>query len=236
MHTVAEVIQRVQSLYSKGAQSRSTRLSNRHIYHKLCTVRSRLIYQKLNKKQSPTQWAYQILPCVELIQVPKHECPCVPENNCLVLRSKYKIPKPINSLSTDSINSVTSIDGSISFDRGNFETQKYDKGNKYTSSKPKYYFSNEYLYITHNKVLEAVRVPGIFDDPVAAANFPSYCEEDICPECNCKSALDSNFYIDSELLDVVVELTAEELLAKFLQSREDLTNDARDNTIQESKS
>ena len=39
---VKELVQRIQSLYSKGVQSDDTRLSSPHIYNKLITVRSKL--------------------------------------------------------------------------------------------------------------------------------------------------------------------------------------------------
>ncbi len=66
--TIGEAIQRVQSMYSKGVQSRSSRLSARHIYSALITARSILIKQQSNKNQKANQWTYQVLPCVELIK------------------------------------------------------------------------------------------------------------------------------------------------------------------------
>ena len=48
---IKEIVQRIQSLYSKGVQSDDSRLSDRHIYNKMITVRSKLISQQHNKKQ-----------------------------------------------------------------------------------------------------------------------------------------------------------------------------------------
>ena len=64
---VHEIIQRVQSLYSKGCQSDDSRLSPRHIYSKLVSLRSKYISQQAKKKQKINQWNFQTLPCVELI-------------------------------------------------------------------------------------------------------------------------------------------------------------------------
>ena len=47
---IGEIIQRIQSLYSKGVESDDTRLMSRHIYNKLLTVRARLISQDAKKK------------------------------------------------------------------------------------------------------------------------------------------------------------------------------------------
>ena len=73
---IGEIVQRVQSLYSKGVHSDDSRLSARHIYNKLLTVRARLISQEAKKKQKISQWNYQTISCIELIKVPAHECPC----------------------------------------------------------------------------------------------------------------------------------------------------------------
>ena len=58
---VIEIIQRIQSLYSKGAQSDDSRLSDRHIYNKLLTLRSKYISQQAKKKQKVNQWNFQVL-------------------------------------------------------------------------------------------------------------------------------------------------------------------------------
>ena len=96
---IGEIVQRVQSLYSKGVHSDDSRLSARHIYNKLLTVRARLISQEAKKKQKISQWNYQTISCIELIKVPAHECPCLPPIGCDMLRSKYKLPKPLSGLS-----------------------------------------------------------------------------------------------------------------------------------------
>lgn len=232
-----EIIQRIQSLYSKGVQSDDTRLSKRHIYNKLISVRSRLIYQKVNKKQKLSQWAYQTLPCVELIKAPIQECHCITKD-CKVLRTKYKLPKPISSISKDIIQSVATLDGSKIFNETTFETEKYNNGNKYTGKNPSYYIRNEYLYLTNIKTLEVITITGLFDNPSEVEEYPSYCTDDIkdCLECNCKSIMDKDFPIDSDLIEPMIELSLKELIEIFNNNREDQTNDTRDNLIQESKS
>jgi len=48
---VEEAIQRVQSMYSRGLQSKDSRLSSRHIYSALCSGRATLIQQQIDKGQ-----------------------------------------------------------------------------------------------------------------------------------------------------------------------------------------
>src|SRR5690606_3881012 len=111
-----DLIQRVQSGYNKGVQSDDARLSNRHVYNKLVTSRQRLISQQLRKRQFISDWNYVILPCVELIKVPAHECPCLPPVGCSVYGTKHPLPKPLTDLSSHRIAWVMSIEGSIRID------------------------------------------------------------------------------------------------------------------------
>lgn len=225
---LAEIIQRVQSLYSRGLQSKDTRLTPRHIYSAISTARSILLRQQYNKNQAANQWTYQTIPCIELIKAPIAECPCIPTNGCMILRSKHKIPKPVSGIDKHLIQSVTSLDGNIRFDETNFENDKYMKGNKYTSTKPDYYFRNEYLYVTVMRELRVLTVTGLFDDPVAAKKFPSICGD--CPECECQDIMDMEYPIDGDLVKPLIQLSSDELINLMKQIPEDRNNNATDDT------
>lgn len=231
---LAELIQRIQSLYSKGVQSDDSRLSSRHIYNKLLTVRSRLITQQANKKQAISVWNYQTLSCIELVKVPAHECPCAPPLGCEILRSKYKIPGIISGIFGDLIQTVSTVDRGIKFDRVTINSVNYQKGNKYTSNKLQYFLHNDYLYITSNRHLGVVMLTGVFEDPVEASKFQSYCEcKEGCTDCIDYQELD--FPLDTNLLDQLIELSLQELLEIFMQVPEDVTNNSRDSLKEQSK-
>ena len=38
-----------------------------------------------------------------IIEAEKHECPCIVSYGCAILRSKYKIPKPLTGLTKGAI-------------------------------------------------------------------------------------------------------------------------------------
>lgn len=224
---VAEIIQRIQSLWSKGVQSDDLRLTERHIYNKMLTVRSRLLYQKANKKQKLNQWNFQTLPCVELVKAPIHECPCLPPIGCEILKTKYPLPKPITNLTNHILQSVTSLDGSVIYSEIGWTEYKYKQGNKYTGSKPDYFIRDGYLYLTYKSGPKVVTITGLFQDPVEAESFPSYCDN--CEDCqDCDSPLEKEFPIDDELLDVLVEFCIQELVVMFSQSQQDKTNNSQD--------
>lgn len=226
MEKLENLIQRVQSLYSRGVQSDDTRLRSRHIYHKLKSIRSRLISQKISKKQKISDWSYQYLPCVELVRAPANECLCLPSPGCLVLRTKHPLPRPLTSLSGHIIKSVTSIDGSVIFNPTTFDAVKYNKGSRYGSKSALYYYFNGYIYIINTTAIKVATIVGLFEDPVEVEKFPSICDED-CEDCeNCDSALEAPFPIDGDLVDPLIELSAEELIGQFKQSRQDKTNNS----------
>src|ERR1700688_1326927 len=111
--TIRTVIQRVHALYSKGVQSRSSRLSNRNVYYKLISTRSTLHTNEKKKRQKISQWTYQTLSCIELQEVPMNECPCTLQSGCMILRSKYPIPSIMTEFDKHIIQSVTGLEGKL---------------------------------------------------------------------------------------------------------------------------
>ena len=229
----SELIQRVQSLYSRGVQSDDSRLSNRHIYNKLLTARAKLISQEAKKKQIINLWNYQTLPCVELIPVERHECPCLPPVGCKILKSKYPLPKPITDLGGHLIQGVTSIEGSVSYSRVDFEQVKYHYANKYTAKHAIYWIRNEHLYTSYTEGPTVISVTLLAENPFDAENFPSYCEKD-CTDCvNCDSPLEMEFPIDNDMADTLVELAIKELVILFSGRNADTNNDNKDVNLQQ---
>jgi len=225
MKTIGEAIQSVQSQYSKGVESNDVRLTDRHIYSILKSVRATLISQQSNKRQTIPDQCYQPLPCIELIQAPLHECVGLPSGHT-VLRSKEQLPAFIHGLDCPLIKPITTLEGDITFDKVSFETSKYTKGNKYTSTKARAIIRDRYLYLTNTSLLRVVPIYGLFDDPLEAAQYPSMCDED----CNCDSYLDYIFPVDEKLFDAIIDITVPKALGIFKQMNEDRTNNATDDS------
>lgn len=221
-----EIIQRVQSLYSKGVQSDDSRLSARHIYNKLLTVRTRLLSQKSKQKQKVSDWSYQVIPCIEMIEVSEHDCPCAPPTACTVKRSKYKIPRVLTDYNRNLIDYVMTIDGGDKFDFTTKSELLHINGNKYTALKRRYIISDEYLYAYGKDVPKLLQMRALFEDPVKASEFISYCPSETA---DCMDIFDIEFPMDGDMVDVAIEFTVKELVDYFKQNIEDQTNDTRDN-------
>lgn len=229
---IKEVIQRIQALYSKGVKSDDSRLSSRHIYSKLKSIRGRLLYEKVNKRQFIASINYQVLPCVELVKAPITECPCIPPLGCCIFKTKYPLPKPISGISGHIIKSVTSLDGNIVYSELTWQDKKYKQFDKYTSHKPDYFISGEYLYVTAKNDAEVIRIEILLEDPVEGYTYPMY-----CPDVNdsCESVFDKEFHLDNSMLDAAIELSVQELIAVFNQGIEDSSNNTKDNPEQNTK-
>ena len=144
-----------------------------------------------------------------------------------ILRSKCRIPRVMSSLEKPLFKSITSIDGSISFDQSTFSSDKYSDGNKYTANKPAIYIHDGYLYMTGYKYIQAVTIVALFSDPLEAAMFPSLCPD----ECDkCKSAFEYDFYLDGRMEQAVIDIAIPKLVVAFGQTREDKIGNASDDT------
>lgn len=229
MITIGEGIQSVQSMYSKGVQTRDTRLSPRQIYSELINARSTVLRNKSSKNQFIGEWSYQVLPCVELEKSTVQELDCVVDDKCVVLRSKYPLPKIIPDIEANLVKYVTSIDGSIRFENIDFQNTKYTSGNKYTSKKSRFYLRKGYLYITHRVILKGVTMEALFEDPIEVYNFPDICNN--CSECKCKDYMDIELSVDRNTFDAITTMTYNTLLSMFLQMSEDKTNNSSDDSV-----
>ena len=231
---VREIIQRIQSANSRGVNSDDSRLTNRHIYNKINTVRAFLMGRLIRNRKAISSWNYYTLPCVEVIEVPTNEeCPCIPPSGCTVFRTKHPIPKPFMDNMTHKIKNVTDLERNTNIDYIAVSQIKYLNGGKYTQSNVRYFLENGYMYFTHPMKLKSVRVSLIPEDILKAQVFPSYCEKET--EESCFSILDTEYPIDSDLLELLIQMTYEELVTAFSQARQDLDNNSVDTAVNPSR-
>lgn len=225
--TIGEAIQRVKSLYSMGVQSDDSRLTSRHIYNKLISCRQLLVAQQARKRQKISDWNFVVLPCVELIEVPAHECPCLGDIGCNVFRTKWPLPKPLTDLNTHLISFVVSIDNTEIYNEASREEIIYVKGNKYTSSRPRYVIENSHLYFPIRKSPGIVKVKLLPEDLIEAAKYPTICND--CTDCaDCRDYNTLEFAIDGDLLEPMFQMAVEELVGEFSKQRQDVNNDTAD--------
>jgi hypothetical protein len=221
-------IDRIEALYAKGVPSDESSLSPRHIYLKMKSVRMQLLTQQIKKRQKLSDWNYTILPCVELIKVPSHECACLGEIGCDVYRTKYPLPKIITDSNKHYIDFVMTVDSGKRLEEISREGVLYLKGNKYTANKPKYVIENGHLYFPVKKSPGIVKIKFLAEDPIEAKTYPSFCDD--CQDCiDCTPMTKYEFPIDGNLIETLITLCKEELLGEFNRALKDTNNDSTDN-------
>ena len=227
-----DIIQRVQSLYSKGVQSIDSRLRNRHIYNKLLTSRAFLLQQMIDNNKKISSWSYQTVDCVEMEYAHLHNCDCI-TTSCNVLKSKYPIPRPFTSITGEKIQ-VSNIEGTIIFSQIEPDKISWQKGNRYAKETPSFFVKDNFLYITGVRNLFVVSLTGLFQDPVKVQEFSEYshCGNNTASQQICSNPLDSEFPIESSLIDTLIELTVNELINYFKASLEDRDSNRIDDTVQ----
>jgi len=232
--TIGEMIDRVQTLYNKGVKSDDTRLKDRYVYSKLKTVWGKLITQKIIKKQFISDWSYTVLPCVELIPVANHECPCIPDLGCKVYRTRYSLPKSLSDLNEHIIRYVMNITSGSIISPSTRETYIHNQGNKFTSQGLRYIIEKGHIFVYGKNVPTLIKIKYLPEDPIEALAYPSFCGD--CKDCDdCIAIRDMVFPIDGDMIDDVIEMTNIEIAKYFVQGREDLSNNAVDSIREEAK-
>lgn len=224
-----EAIQRVLSVYTKGVHTRDTRLTKRHVYNKLLTVRNMLLEQKANKRQAISNEAYQVLPCVKMSLAPVSDCSCVPAfllENCKLYKSESKIPHILKSIHGILLRNITTIDGQVSLDYYNYANLRYLKGRKFGQEKPFVFIFNDYLYQIKSEY-ELLQIEAVFIYPLEADKF----KECDCDEfTDCESYQDKIFPIPSTLEEILIDISKNELIGLFQHGKVDIPN-SMDNSV-----
>lgn len=213
-----DIIQRVMSLYYKGSQGDTGRLTPRHVYNKLVSSRANLLIQKAKKRQLVSTWSYQTLPCVEVIDAPISECPALPYTPCNVKRTKYPLPKPISGIQDNNIDWILSLDGVLRFDESNKSEMQHSKGNRYTANTYRFVIDKGYAYLYGRNVPKLVQVRMLCEDPIEGYQFPSG-----CTDCDtCFDPFDMEFPVEAGYIDYIIESSAKELIEFFNNQKEDI--------------
>ena len=232
---IGQVIERVQSLYSKGAASDDTRLEPRLIYNKIISTRAMLLSQISNKRQRIDDMSYQTLNCIELVPTNVYPESCIPRpSGCITLKSKYPIPNIVSGHNGLLVSYVTNLDGTGIYNRLNFSRVKYRLGARYTKNHYNFIIGDDsYLYVTSNSSGRLVNMRAVAEDPFEFTQFKSYCDEYNCPEC--VTPMEIDIHLSAKNVDTLVQLIVQELVEIFYKSQEDKTNNGSDSIVENSK-
>lgn len=124
------------------------------------------------------QSLFDVLPCVELIEVDKVEACCSGiKSKCIIKRTKDKLPQVLEGTYGPLFRTISSIDGSIQvYKTYPITYTAMTRTSSYKYNKEKYYwYLDGYLYFP-NIEWDAVRVEGLWDGDISYLK----CDQDIC--------------------------------------------------------
>jgi hypothetical protein len=159
----------------------------------------------------------QTMDFVELIEIDKVEACCTGiKSDCVIKRTKDKLPIFLQGYYGPLIRAVTSLDGSEEVQPmipSSYLNIANSKNAKYNKTKY-FWYLNEYLYFP-NIEWSAVRIEGIFEDDISRWT----CEED-----SCKLRQDDSFNVPDYLLGELEAQVIKDLTIMY-QVPTDLQND-----------
>lgn len=215
-----------------------------YIYAVLLDHRNTLMYRELNKRKKISKHLYKTI-CMPLERSKDIPCDCIPCGlGCIVLKSKYEIPRPIRTRNYELIH-VTSLDGSEEYDPEEPRIGKWRALRRTNSTKPYYTITNRYLYLVGHptanprsgKALPGLLISMIMEDPTQAEGIKLHKNDEECSEDSnggtCFDPLTDTFQIDSHLHGPLLEMTLR-TLGVPLAAIEDVTNNA--NSVPSNKS
>ncbi|MBQ1668361.1 MAG: hypothetical protein II063_10340 [Prevotella sp.] len=214
---IKEIVQRVESMMARGVSTSlmSSYISRPWIYNMLVTYRSKLVGQKINKKQRISQWNKQTLSCVTLVDVDASECPC-DHSGCLVRRTAERLPEFMLGLSDYAIDGIYTNDRKVKINLMGMNGAMYNRHSRYASKLPYAYLHDGYLFLVNCGDWYSATIVGLFEDPIEAHKW--WLDNNACgsDETTCSfDYMEFDFPIDTDMTDTIVMLCANELSMVF---------------------
>ena len=191
--------------------------------------RSLLIRRDLTKGRAISDNITQILPCIPVIQVDSSECSCNVPSDCTILRTKDKMPTPIEIYNQDLITRVSGVDvqgrgwSIISYARASVSGL-----NSWTAKSPKAFFHNGYIYIINAPIVKYISVSLVAEDPREASVLST------CSGAPCYTN-DMDFPISNYMLPLLKEMILKDLKIE-VSVPSDFKGDERNKTEPQSNS
>lgn len=181
--TIAETTSRIRNTVK--AVKEDPFLTDRFIYTLVIKYAKTLIRRAEGTNQlSKFSNLYRTIPCMELLEVDRIEACCGGvSSNCLIKRTKNKIPGVMIARFGPLLRTVSSIDSSIEvFPTTPSTYTSMTKTSSFKYNKRKYYwFINEYLYFPDME-WESIMIDGIFEDNITSLTCPTGSGDPVCSQ------------------------------------------------------
>lgn len=231
MSTLRNIVSTVRS--SHKLLSSDGLLTDRAIASEIKVSTFLLLKRETNQRKLwATDTLFTTIPCLEMTEVPISEC-CEYVDECMIARSKFKIPRISEGNYQYLIQGIYSINAL----GGKGRKLKEITVNRYINllklpliKNEEYYFiANDYLYVT-NPLIKLVRIAAFFEEDVPNEIMFSDCSCGTAypDEEYCKNPLDRKFGLPGYLEKQILDLTSQRLLTTYFRIKTDMTTDGVD--------
>ena len=222
MITLNKLLYDIKNIAYGGTQSDDTPISDRQVAYWINQLRAQFVSQALNKRLSIPDAFVQFIECIPLECVDKVEC-CNGSSEEFWLRSTQKIPATIQRNGKNTVTAVYSSDQNKGFSETTYYRQRTNKYNTYTAHKPRWFFKDNYLYITNDKLMDEVSLAGVFEDPTEVSEFKK-CDGSLC------FTWDMPYPVTGAISSLITNTVLKEKMGIVLQAPRDDSNDGRGQT------
>ena len=195
-----------------------SKYTDSYLWSLVVQARATVLGNNIKGKSFISSWSSHRF-CIELELVKAEDCSCVPDNSCKVLRSKYKIPRPLIGRYRDAMQ-VKLMDGRL---LGMIEQYqlKSDSLDPIKGEALRYSIINQYLYLWRSKTLKCIYVDGIWE------NILDW--QDIQSQKECNDIYDIESGIGQSEVTGIMQIMA--TLLQLPLSRKDDDSDDRNSEI-----
>lgn len=220
MTTVNQYISDLRSFIKESGRNIDV-YNDSFLYSLLTGARSALLAQQATNLNHVSEWNWQQFP-LKLVPDKSHMIGCVTVG-CDIMRSEYKIPRPISSNLKDLIDVYTFDYSTIILD----SEQAY-RNSKYDDVKKKQIMAsiiNGYLVVWNKPMLKYVLVNGVWDNILDWTSIPQCDNDGNYTVDTCFDILNSEFKIDNKLKIATYQMVLDKLFPT-LDRKKDITNDS----------
>ena len=222
MATLKEIVYDVKNIIRGGIQSDDEIISDRQIAFQIHSLRAQFIRQDINKRRSISDNIKQLISCLKVETVKGSTCGL--SDDLMVVRSKEKVPNPIETSHSDLITAI----GPTGILSVNFHMIPYNRApwvgtNKYTKRMTFAFLLDNFVYILgpEAELLEHIKVEGVWQDPTHISNY-----------MNSDGTLDydkdnDEYPLSTSMLDLIKQQMLAQNMKPFIETLTDVSNNAK---------
>lgn len=225
MPTILDHVSNLRGLIKQYSRNQEE-FTNQFLFNILSGARADVLKARLDRYNKVADENYLTL-CIQLEQTKPHTCDCVPLGlECLVLRTKFKIPPVLSGRNTSKIRISTISGKQISImtePEWRLVVDRPVVNREYTAT-----YINGYYYFWNLPLnLKVIQISGIFSNPLDLLDIPNCSNTTGVVVGTCFSLETTDFPLQEEFKHLVYRKCFE-LLQIPLQTPQDQTNDSNE--------